>query len=64
VLAGWTLLDDLEATGSLSFHSTYVEQFAGAASGLPAALEPGHWALALLAAPEIRLSLEQPRDAR
>ncbi len=64
MLAGVLLMDDLERTPSLSLRSTYVEQFAGDAPGRSAPLEPEHWALALLAAPEIRLSLEQRRNAR
>lgn len=59
MLAGAMLLEDLAEVDSQSFRSMYLEQFAGAAPGRPASLEPEHWALALLAAPEIRLSLSE-----
>ena len=61
MLAGWMLLDALEDGGSMSMRSVYLEQFAGASPGRPAQLEPYHWMLALLAAPEIKLIMEGTR---
>lgn len=61
MLAGWMLVEELTATGTLSVRGVYVEQFAGDSPGLPAPLEPEHWALALLAAPGGRPSVPQPR---
>ncbi|MCK9497085.1 MAG: hypothetical protein M0R75_16550 [Dehalococcoidia bacterium] len=59
MLAGGTLLQDLEeAEGALSMRSIYTGLFAGSAPGRPAPLEPRHWLLALLAAPEVRLTLD------
>jgi hypothetical protein len=58
MLAGWMLLEELEASNApLSLHSIYVEQFAADSPGRPAPLEPEHWTLALLSAPEIKLSI-------
>ena len=59
MLAGWTLLEDLQsANGSLSMHSVYLETFAGDSDGRAIQLEPEHYLLALLAAPEIKLTIE------
>ena len=58
MLAGANLLQDLgESDGPLSMRSIYTETFAGDAPGLAAPFEPRHWLLALLAAPEVRLTL-------
>ena len=63
-LAGWTLEGDLESADSpLSMRGIYVEQFAADSPGRPAPLEPEHYLLALLAAPEIKLAIES-RGAR
>jgi hypothetical protein len=59
MFAGWMLLEELATVGSASLRSIYVERFAADTSGLPAPLEPEHWALALLAAPEIKLAIQQ-----
>lgn len=60
MLAGGTLFQDLAgADGSLSMQSIYTEEFAPSAAGRPAPLDPRHWLLALLAAPEIRLTLDR-----
>lgn len=65
MLAGANMLQDLqEARGPLSMRSIYVETFAGDAPGRPAPLEPRHWLLALVSAPEIRLTLEGTEDDR
>lgn len=65
MLAGWMLLQDIEsADAPLSFRGIYTEQFAADSPGRPALFEPEHWALALLAAPEIKLSLETPEDGQ
>ncbi|MDA1240036.1 MAG: hypothetical protein O2798_04250 [Chloroflexi bacterium] len=59
MLAGGNLLQDLrEAGGPLPMRSIYTETFAGDAPGRPAPLEPRHWLLALIAAPEIKLTLD------
>ena len=58
MLAGGTLFQDLRETQTpLSIRSIYTETFAGDTPGRPAPLEPRHWLLALLAAPEIKLTL-------
>jgi hypothetical protein len=57
MLAGWLLLEALKDGDALSMRSIYLEQFAGASPGQPAPLEPYHWMLALLAAPEVKLQL-------
>ena len=64
MLAGWMLLEDIQALGGgpVSMRSIYTEQFAGDSEGRPAPLEPHHWMLALLAAPEIKLTLELRED--
>lgn len=60
MLAGGTLLQDLRDAGgaTLSMRSLYTETFAGAAPGHAAPFEPRHWLFALMAAPEIKLTLE------
>jgi hypothetical protein len=59
MLAGGNLLQDLsQAEGPLAMRGIYTETFAGGAPGNPAPLEPRHWLLAMLAAPEIKLSLD------
>jgi len=63
-LAGWTLLEDLQSSsGPLSMQSIYLETFAGDSPGLSATLEPEHFLLALLAAPEIKLTIETATEA-
>ena len=63
LLAGWTLLEDLQSAGRpLNMGSIYLETFAGASDGRPARLEPEHFLLALLAAPEIKLSIEMTTE--
>ena len=66
ILAGWMLQYDLlEANGQpLAMRSIYVESFAGDAPGRSVALHPQHWLLALVAAPEIKLELEDREGAR
>ncbi len=65
MLAGGNLLQDLrDADGPLSMRSIYVETFAGDAPGRPAPLEARHWLLALVSAPEIRLTLEGTEDTQ
>lgn len=57
-IAGWVLLQDLrEAGGPLSMRGIYVERFAADSPGRSVSLDPHHWLLALLAAPEVKLSL-------
>lgn len=59
-LAGWALETDLHsAAGPLSMRSIYVESFAADSPGRSAPLEPHHWLLSLLAAPEIKLIIER-----
>ena len=58
MLAGWMLIESLQgSSGSFSMRSIYVERFAADSPGQPAPLEPEHWMLALLASPEIKLSI-------
>jgi hypothetical protein len=58
MFAGWMLFEELESSASLSLRSIYVEQFAADSPGRPAPMEPEHWTLALLAAPEIKLTMQ------
>jgi hypothetical protein len=59
-MAGQVLLEDLEALGGpRSLRAIYTEEYAGASPGRPAPLEPYHWLLALLAAPEVKLVLDR-----
>lgn len=64
-LAGWTVFNDLaDASGPLSMRSIYVEQFAGDTPGVSAPLDPQHYLLALLAAPEIKLTAGSAEELR
>jgi hypothetical protein len=64
-LAGWTLLEDLQSAGGpLAMRSIYLETFAGDAAGLSAPLEPEHFLLALLAAPEIKLAIDTTAETQ
>ena len=60
-LAGWSLDNDLREAGGtpLPMRSIYVESFAGDAPGRSVPLDPHHWLLALLSAPEIKLTIEE-----
>ncbi len=62
MFAGWMLFEELESTASLSLRSSCVEQFAVDSPGRPAALEAEHWTLALLAAPEIKLTMRGAKE--
>ena len=59
-LAGWTLETDLrDAIGPLPMRSIYTEEFGGGAPSRSVRFESHHWLLALLSAPEIKLTIEE-----
>ena len=64
--AGRVLVEDLQDSGGgpVPMRSIYIEEFAGASPGHAAPLEPYHWMLALVAAPEIKLILDRSEEGQ